>query len=377
MKNFHLKIRFVKHAIKQSFDLIAKSLAYQLPKILGTNFHNHDRNKRQVLILGYYGDNNYGDELMLKILLDRLQNDSTEISVVFTKNYEYDFSRWKNVFAYFAPKSKADLIKTADFFDEIILGGGAHIEDRNRKSYSFTPTLVVELTKLMLDRNKTVRWLGVSTNRELDRVTYIDKLRHIVPRLTTFTVRDNLSIDTLKNAGISTDNVQLVDDIAFEIGGGYSKIIGITLMNSYNDTDKITTIINDIVRFTQLSNEKWTICLLPFCNTDHRDVCLFNSIIERIDFKNTPYFIAPEFSNIETMLLMIKGCDLFINMKYHASLISLLFDKPTISVVYDSHPHYYNKMTYLHQRFNKTDCLIYFSKYENGSITDKLLKLSQ
>lgn len=74
---------------------------------------------------------------------------------------------------------------------------------------------------------------------------------------------------------------------------------------------------------------------------------------------------------------MIKGCDLFINMKYHASLISLLFDKPTISVVYDAHPHYYNKMTYLHQRFNKTDCLIYFSKYENGSITDKLLKLSQ
>ena len=76
----------------------------------------------------------------------------------------------------------------------------------------------------MLDRNKTVRWLGVSTNRELDRVTYIDKLRHIVPRLTTFTVRDNLSIDTLKNAGISTDNVQLVDDIAFEIGGGTQKL---------------------------------------------------------------------------------------------------------------------------------------------------------
>lgn len=89
------------------------------------------------------------------------------------------------------------------------------------------------------------------------------------------------------------------------------------------------------------------------------------------------YFVAPEYENVDSMLLMIKGCDLFVNMRYHASLISMMYGKKTISIVYDKHPHYYNKMTYLHESLKKERWLIYFKDCKVGSVFQKLNDISQ
>lgn len=81
----------------------------------GGYFREHDRNKKQILIIGYYGSYNFGDELMLKLLLEEFSSSETEISVVFTKNKGYDYSQWENIFAYTAPDNPIELEKATDF----------------------------------------------------------------------------------------------------------------------------------------------------------------------------------------------------------------------------------------------------------------------
>lgn len=339
----------------------------------GGYFREHDRNKKQILIIGYYGSYNFGDELMLKLLLEEFSSSETEISVVFTKNKGYDYSQWENIFAYTAPDNPIELEKATDFFDEVILGGGAHIDDRESDSLRFIPYLIIEITKLMIKKGKIVRWLGGSSNKELRRTSYIDDLKFIAPKITEFTVWDEYSINTLRKEGIPTDNIKLVEDIAFGIGRT-TKILCVTLIDFYGDRDKIVSIVNEAAEFARNSKEDWVICFLPFYNEGHNDIILIDSVVKNSRLDDVKYFVAQEYGNVESMLAMIKGCDLFLNMRYHASLISMLFKKPTISIAYDAHPHYYNKMTQIHKTFNSEHYLIYITEYKSGDVCDRLIE---
>ena len=58
-------------------------------------------------------------------------------------------------------------------------------------------------------------------------------------------------------------------------------------------------------------------------------------------------------------------------MRYHASLISLKLGKPTLSFCVDSHRHYFNKISYLNNLFER-HAIVYESKYKDGDIIDNL-----
>ena len=371
-----MNLKHLKYLYKQITRLITYEVKRRIPTVLGSSFIGHDKRKRQILIVGYYGDGNFGDELMLKILIDRFRCGSVEISVVFTESYDYMYSQWDGIFPYVAPKTEVHLEKAADFFDEVILGGGAHIDDTLVHSYSFTPKLICDLTKLMLNRDKVVKWIGVSTSTKLTRNSYICDLKNIAGKITEFSVRDSYSLNLLKGLGVDIKHLTLTNDIAYGIDVT-KKILCVTLINYFNDEEKLICIVQDIVRFITQSSVRYVICFLPFYIKNSNDLDLIYSIVEKVDFKGVEYFVAPEYENVDSMLLMIKGCDLFVNMRYHASLISMMYGKKTISIVYEKHPHYYNKMTYLHESLKKERWLIYFKDCKVGSVFQKLNDISQ
>lgn len=340
-------------------NLNKKSIDYIYPLYhLGDKYYNHDKTKKQVLIIGYYGATNYGDELMLKSILNNREKNA-EYSIMFSLTYRYNFDQWDNVFKYYAPTSIDKLEEIVDLFDEFILGGGAHIDDLNIKNLDFIPYLGIQLSKLFIKKNKIVRWIGVSSDKELKDELFKNDIKEIVNNCTEFSVRDPYSLNVLNSiSGININKIKLVNDLVLSIPN--KKTIGVTLFNFKSNNEFNIKLIQNLVNLILENQNNFRLCFLCFYNQMNFDYNMYQEIINNVNFNGVEYFISPEYKNVYSMIPLIKGCDLFINMRYHASLLSLSYKKPTISICYDIHPHYYNKMKYINEHFDNTN-LIYFS----------------
>lgn len=346
------------------------SISYVAPKNkLGVFYPEHNRNKKQILVLGYYGAYNYGDEIMLKSLLPQLDKNA-EISVMFHPSARYNFEQFDSVFHYYPPKIQ-DAEKIADFYDELIIGGGAHIDDNPQNGL---PKFMLLLSKEMIKRHKDVRWLAVSANKELSNKNFIDDLKFVVENCTEFFVRDTYSKNLLEKLGIDKNKIKLKRDLALDLPK--RKTIAVTLKNSFREDDKMAEFIQEIVDFAKDSKEDYQICFLSFFNQNHSDTKMYKKLLEKVDFKGIPYFISAEYQNIEDMLLFIKASDLFVNMRYHGALLAMEYDKPNITICYDKHPHYWNKIHYIHEQYNNEN-IISYKDYKKNDLYNMLVKVAK
>lgn len=361
----------MKTAFKNLYNALLKKT--KIPTLDNQNsYKNHNKNKKQILIIGWYGVNNFGDELMLDVLLEKNIKNNCEISVLFEKSNNYTFSNWRDVFPYYPPKSSTSFDKIADFFDEIVIGGGAHIDDLESSDTSFIPYLATELSISFIKKKKKVKWISVSSNKSLTRPDYINKINNIIENSQEFSIRDTNTIHTLKEAGINIVPIKLTNDLAFEIENN-PKILAVTFVD-FTNFDFLVTLTQSIIEtLSQNKSQVWRICFLPFYNENHNDVKLYQNILNHIDLKGIRCFIAPEFTNTDSMLLMMRSCHLFVNMRYHATLLSLKYNIPTISICLDTHRHYHNKLHYIHNFF-KNKNLIDISKFNKNNFIPMLVE---
>lgn len=348
-------------------DLKKKSIDYVFPHPpADLFFHCLDSNpsKKRILLLGWYGANNLGDELMLTVILkDLCDFDNYEIAVVLDKSERYKVKRKEKVAYYYAPSKIETLASLADYFDVLIVGGGAHLDDNKIFSLNFIPYLSIELSKQFIAKGKQVKWLSVSSNSSLKDQDYITRLNFVVQNSAYFSVRDTYSLETLKSAGINVSKIRLDVDLAFKYPIRRKRLVLTLVPLSPENLKELAALIFD---FTQTSGENWSILCLPFCLQHNYDL----ETIERF----TSYFRElggdieelPQIANEEAVITLINGSDATINMRYHASLISLELGKRTVSIVWD-HPHYSNKMTYLSET----------SHVRNGLIQAKDLEISK
>lgn len=324
--------------------------------------------RKKILIVGWYGAGNFGDELMLYNLTRNEEFKNCEISVIVDPNFDYPPIILEGIKYYYPPKKHEDLNFISSWFDQIIIGGGAQIDDTTEKNLSQCPYLAIELSVKAILAKKIVRWISVSSNKNLIDKAYIEKLRFVASNAKEFSIRDNFSIDSLKNVGIC-DNVSFKKDLAFDYEFNFKTLI-ITLV-PHAQKEQILSVLDEAKHFVDKSNNKWKICILPFFIGNNHDHNFIFDIVNNIDFGDIDIVVPPNYNSIDSMMLMMKSGDIFINMRYHATLISLALDKPTISFCTDFHPHYPNKMTYLSSIFDK-NIVIKSSSYIKGQIYNSL-----
>ena len=329
---------------------------------------DYDKNLRQVLVIGYYGEDNYGDELMLQCLLKRLRRDGVQIWIGLFPAPHYCIERWKGCRCLYLPKTEEGILDCAVFFDELVLGGGAHIDDIDIRDPSFIPYLARRLSILMLRRAKTVRWIAVSANRCITNCQSIRELNEIVREGANISVRDRLSLETLRSAGVNVEGISLVDDPAFELDAQRKTLL--VILAGLETQDRLETVVKDLISFCRTRPENWELCFVPFLNVRHYDLHLIEQVCKEINFGDILHYCAPEFSSIESMTLFFKAADLVFSMKYHASLLALLFGKPLVTYCL-GHRHYYNKMHTLHERF-QNDSIIDDGDYSSKTLIQKL-----
>lgn len=203
LKELNSKYEAANEAVKRIENIIKQFEEFNLefnPELLNLK----DTAKKKVLIVGFYGAPNNGDELMLQALLTKLQRADVSITVMLTHNLCYEVLPFKGVNYIHYPRTNMDATIIAQYFDVFVFGGGALIEDgyhQIENAYQFNiAELLLKLAEMAVVNEKRILCLALSSALLLEDRDYIQRLDNIIGQASCFTVRDEYSFETLKKA---------------------------------------------------------------------------------------------------------------------------------------------------------------------------------
>lgn len=363
------KLDGIERSINQQLSAIAAStqqLDYVNLELLPTKIAHDIAVKPghiKVLVAGFYGAPNMGDEAMLAALLMKLKaRPNLDITVMFCYNRPYHMQSWGDISYLHYPQFPGDFIDLAREYDVVIFGGGALLDDGLYEDRNFyrhhTPHILMELSETVIALKKRLFLLGLSTSRSFINTEYVKRLDYIARNVTHASARDPFSIATLKAAGIDCTRVQLIHDIAFSLplakkaaGVGGVKTLGMVLIYCA-DREKNRLLLECALKFISARAEKWEILFISFYGYNDADPLYYRQLSKSVDFGGVPYRIADASYSVEQVLEQIAECSLMINLRYHAALFALRQAVPCINIVLDTHPHYPNKMKALAELFD-------------------------
>ena len=346
------------------------------------------KNKPRVLICGYYGARNLGDELMLQSLLKKLDQKKLDITIMLAPCLETDASIYApyNVIHY--PARNDDILLLAKNYDYIVWGGGAVLDDSYYYFNYLNNALGYILIKLSLAAfqfNKKVYVLGVSTNRLLEDRVFISDLQTVIDKADYFSLRDTNSLKTLRNANLNTKKINIIDDLVISNIPTFTPTkkpntlcVSMTFLFDDANISKIQTFIKLAIKKLQNfdTHKKVIIHLTPFFDQGNHDEKYFKTILNQLvtsNHQNTTIIIDQFPDNIEKLLDIYTECDCVLSMRYHATLIASLCGIKTLSIDYgNSHRHYYNKLDYIEKHYQKF-AKINFDDITNQKVVDQAI----
>lgn len=348
--------------------------------------------KKQILIAGWYGAENLGDELMLKTLLSYFSEEMllrTTVLLWDCENYpRFELDRRIRTIHY--PKSTWDLESLADAYDVIVWGGGAIIDEEqftNDPDNVNTGNIFIRLSELALARKKRVFCLGLSSNRIFEDVEYAVRLRDVIAKAEVFSVRDSYSAKSLKCLGAPVEAIAECQDIVFankdilrlraegksQQRGGVCYKLGVVFLFTEGRLGQYTRIVEEICAVLEKIKPLYEVALIPFLNEGEIDVRLYERIRENASF---PESIRVVGYSEKAVLEELSSCNFCICYKYHAALIANLLGVQSLNVCYAAHPHYHNKMRHLADIFQYQSHLVSSEDFEKNVteiLTDAIL----
>lgn len=332
----------------------------------------------RILVAGWYGADNFGDELMLRTVIESFSREALDrVCVLLWDNPRYD--RWQldlAVHVIHYPNSIWDLEILSERFDTLVWGGGAIIDD---KQFTADPdnfntgNLLIRLSELMLARGKRVYALGLSANDRLENERYIERLSAIIDSCDLFSIRDPYSTEVLARAGVDVGKIVQCEDLAFcnsdlmRLRDAHEPVLekrlGVVLLSVEDSFEHYVRVLGSLAANERLRDEGYTIALIPFLDENKLDETYFARLLECVS--DADRVVVEEYAP-DLLDTPIARCSALVSYKYHASLIADVLGIPNICVFSDSHPHYRNKMTHLAELASTSGALYSSSSFEEG-----------
>lgn len=324
---------------------------------------------KKILLAGFYGARNLGDELMMQKLYQDLKIDKSRIYVLMCDNPNLNVFRYPGMNMIHYPKTRFDYSFLANQFECVIFGGGAVIDDvmyQKKDSFTFDMgKIFAELGEAFIQRGKKVYSLGLSTSKELTDEEYINKVKNIIGRSCYFSVRDKYSAELLQK--IAGQDITQINDIVLtydrpeieDTGKHDCLTIGIIWICYENLREQLYYLLKEVLIFyTEINLEIRLIPFYDYCNCD------YNFYLKtKKDFENDERIILADMpGTFDEIYRQIRNCDLILSMRYHGALIGMMTGRRTCSLLYGEHRHYYNKMLDLYEKFDRKEDL--FSSVE-------------
>lgn len=352
---------------------------------------NYNINKNKVLIVGFYGAPNLGDELMLYSILNKFsfyEND-LDITVMMSENYEFDITKYKKCKVIHYPKNIIDINTLANYYDTVIFGGGALLDDNDYNlNNKFTlSTTLINLAHRMITCRKKVILYGLSSNFELNNKEFITKLNYIINNADYVSLRDTNSLEVLRKCDINTKNIKIVHDLVFTYNylkytnnrnSNLVKKIGLIFVCNEDNIKILCDLTDQIKRYFYNNEQKYKILMIPFYEYKNNDTNYYKKLIDSVNVENAEILEYPD--PVDNVFEIISNLDICISMRYHGTLISNVLGIPTLNLLYDCHRNYKNKVDYLYNNYNFNNFQINFSEINEdvfGKTLDNLCKISK
>ncbi len=358
--------------------------------------------KKSVFIYGYYGMHNFGDDMLLLTVINRLQSNNfankyfirssesiqvlnNDSSIVYT-NLERFILGKKSIFSKILGliqyiKGHYKVIKQCH---SIIFGGGTLLSAHKSIKSLFLISIIIFIAK-----NMSVKIYGIGLGvASLDSKLSKILVKYILNNCSYVGIRDNKSFAISKYI-TNAANLNLTSDLVFSINDWFlkinnhtnNKIIGISLTEAFIKKEFIIDEINHAIK--KLSTKGYSFKFISFqepsSNYGYSDRSVFNKLNK--DENITIEYIT---ANKESILEIYKNIDFFIGMRFHGLVLSAIYSIPFIGFSLDHKVFELSKkysMPYINidnisSRWIVDSVLKLNENYIDNSITNDLITLS-
>lgn len=304
----------------------------------------------KILIAGYYGFGNIGDEAILESVINKLSTklDNIEIEVLSAKPN-------KTLDKYDIPcidrRSFPQVLKAIKKCDLLVIGGGSLLQDITSKK-SIYYYLAIIYMGLAFNKKIMMYSQGIGPiHRRMNR----SLTSQLLNRVDFITVRDNNSKKQLVNMGVTDSKIAVAadpviglmktgKDVGLDILRKHQKnfdenkpTIGIAFRYWNNNEEKINKIlVNATNRLFDLLEAN--IVFIPFHHSE--DIKVLRAIEPRIQGKG---ILIKEKYGVQEMLSIMENMDLLVGVRLHSLIFSAVAQIPMIAISYDPKVEYFMK----------------------------------
>lgn len=289
---------------------------------------------RKILISGYYGFDNFGDDAILHTLLLNIKTNipDSQITVISKNPVKIKQTYGVDSVYTFDYKEILSKIMNSDLF---ISGGGSLLQDVTSLKSLFYYLALIFLAKLFNVKTYIyAQGIGPIKNKFGRILTGF-----ILKRANLITVRDKKSKDFLSRLGV--DSILTADpvwDIRIEHENDSSLEpseikVGVQLRNWYSLDDKKLDSIADALN-SSFNSPDYQLVLISL--QDSLDLEVTKRLQKLIKDRNPTANVELKSDlSIFDSISLIYNLDYLVAMRYHACLVSLKFNIPTLALSYD------------------------------------------
>lgn len=281
--------------------------------------------KKKVVLSGYFGFKNFGDEAILSVLVDKLKQLDTGITVI-SSDPQYTTGKFKHIRSVYTFKIP-DIIGAISKSDFLISGGGSLLQDTTSLK-SLLYYLFIIFTALILRKKVIIFAQGIGPITS-PIGTFLTK--NILKHCSYLSVRDKKSHELLKSWGIDSD---LLCDPIFS-----TAIPPVDKKNSVAvQLRNCKTLTEDFIdRLAQKISQEFAdkqVKIYSLQDTIDLEVCKkFEKALNMLN----PEIKTEIYSNMTDSQIIqhIASCEYLIAMRFHAIIIGLIAGVKTLGINYD------------------------------------------
>lgn len=299
-----------------------------------------EQNGKRVLMSGYYGFNNSGDEAILMSIYNNLEKMDDDINItVLSKNPEETISKY----GFTDVVSRFDIVKVLSEIkkcDVLLSGGGSLLQDTTSTRSILYYLSIIESAKLM--KKKVMLYangIGPVSKKENRKM-----VKRVINKADIITLREEDSKTELMNMGVTNKNMFVTADPVFtmepiskeesaklieEAGIPKDKgIIGVSVRNWKNDG----TFVNKFALICDRIHDEFNKNIVFIVMHNPNDYNISKLVMSQM--KNKSYILNKSYSPNEIMGI-IGEMDLILSMRLHTLIFASKQRVPIVGFVYD------------------------------------------